>query len=486
MTMIEKNKITCAVCGNESEHYVLLSTNTFGYCDLDLRPPQMKRDTMDMWVQECPVCRYVAGSLDQPIAINEEWLKSEEYVSCRMFASRLAKRFFRRYLLNLKENKGENAFYSVLHSAWVCDDVKDYKNAIYCRKLAIAELEKLIEKEPGNENYLVLKADLMRRSELFEEVISEYGNKKMNDNLLEKIRSFEVEKAKSKDNRRYTVEDAEKAQKYKHILTGAIIGDIVGSIYEFDNHKTEDPYDFELFTQECFFTDDTVMTIAVAEALMKVNPKDPEEDIRAALVSSMKKWGRQYPHAGYGGRFFGWLKSEDSEPYNSYGNGSAMRVSPAGWLYDDIFTTRYMARLTAAVTHNHPEGIKGAEATAAAIFLARKGEDKADIRDYIEAEFGYRIPSSCDEIRAAYTFNETCQKTVPQAFAAFLDGRDFEEVIRLGVSLGGDTDTLCAIAGSIAEAYFGVPEDIAETAGSYLPVDMLDVLDAFSQRTCEK
>lgn len=266
-------------------------------------------------------------------------------------------------------------------------------------------------------------------------------------------------------------------------MNGAITGDIVGSIYEFDNIKTTE---FELFTQECFFTDDTVMTIAVAEALLGVNPADPEEDIRAALVSSMKKWGRRYPHAGYGGRFRQWLKFDSSEPYNSYGNGSAMRVSPAGWLYDDMETTRCMARLTSDVTHNHPEGIKGAEATAAAIFLARSGASKEEIRVYIETEFGYDLGFICDEIRPDYYFNETCQETVPQAFAAFLEGRDFEEVIRLGVSLGGDTDTLCAIAGSMAEAYFGIPEDIAETAKSYLPENMLDVLDAFSQRMSEK
>ena len=267
---------------------------------------------------------------------------------------------------------------------------------------------------------------------------------------------------------------------YKEFLTGAITGDIVGSIYEFDNIKTTE---FELFTQECFFTDDTVMTIAVAEALLKVNPTDSEEKIRAALVSSMKKWGRWYPHAGYGGRFRCWLISADTEPYNSYGNGSAMRVSPAGWLYDDMETTRRMARLTADVTHNHPEGIRGAEATVAAIFLARTGASKEEIRAYVETEFGYNLGFTCDEIRPDYYFNETCQETVPQAFAAFLDGQEFEDAIRLGVSLGGDTDTLCAIAGSIAEAYFGVPEDIAETAKSFLPVDMLDVLDAFSQHT---
>lgn len=259
-------------------------------------------------------------------------------------------------------------------------------------------------------------------------------------------------------------------------MIGAIIGDIVGSIYEFDNIKTKD---FEFFHEDCDFTDDSVMTIAVAEALMNCTPDDYENEIREKLVSSMKKWGREYPFAGYGSKFLGWLKFSDTEAYNSYGNGSAMRVSAAGWLYDDMFTTRYMARLTAAVTHNHVEGIKGAEATAAAIFLARKGTSKEEIREYIEKEFSYDLGFTCDEIRPTYGFNETCQNTVPQAIVAFFEGEDFEDVIRTSVSIGGDTDTLCAIAGSIAEAYFGVPEDITETAKSFLEEDLLEVVEMF-------
>ena len=259
-------------------------------------------------------------------------------------------------------------------------------------------------------------------------------------------------------------------------MLGAIIGDIVGSIYEFDNIKTKD---FELFDGECFFTDDTVMSVAVAEALLDTQPCDKENVIKNKLAAAMKKWGREYPYAGYGGHFAGWLRTDDTQPYNSYGNGSAMRVSAAGWLYDDMFTTRYMARLTSAVTHNHPEGIKGAEATAAAIFLARNGASKQDIREYIEKEFSYDLNFTCDEIRSTYYFNETCMNTVPQAIVAFLDGESFEDVIRTGVSIGGDTDTLCAIAGSVAEAYYGIPEDIGETAKSFLTADLLEVVEKF-------
>ena len=163
-------------------------------------------------------------------------------------------------------------------------------------------------------------------------------------------------------------------------MLGAITGDIVGSIYEFDNIKNKD---FEFFDRECFFTDDTVMSVAVGEALLDMRPTDKEDEIEAKLVTSMKKWGREYPYAGYGGSFCSWLRSDNTSPYNSYGNGSAMRVASAGWLYEDMFTTRYMARLTSEVTHNHIEGIKGAEATAAAIFLARNGASKQEIREYI-------------------------------------------------------------------------------------------------------
>ena len=259
-------------------------------------------------------------------------------------------------------------------------------------------------------------------------------------------------------------------------MLGAIIGDIVGSIYEFDNIKTKD---FEFFDRECFFTDDTVMSVAVGEALLDMHPTDKEDEIEAKLVTSMKKWGREYPDAGYGGHFSYWLRTDDTQPYNSYGNGSAMRVAAAGWLYDDMFTTRYMARLTSAVTHNHPEGIKEAEATAAAIFLARNGASKQEIREYIQKEFSYALNFTCDEIRPTYYFNETCMDTVPQSIVAFLDGESFEDVIRTGVSIGGDTDTLCAIAGSVAEAYYGIPKDIGETAKSFLTEDLLEVVEKF-------
>ena len=259
-------------------------------------------------------------------------------------------------------------------------------------------------------------------------------------------------------------------------MLGAIIGDIVGSIYEFDNIKTKE---FEFIHEDCDFTDDSVMTIAVAEALLDCSEDSCEDEIREKLVSSMKKWGREYPYAGYGSKFSGWLQFNDTTPYNSFGNGSAMRVSPAGWLYDDMFSTRYMARLTAAVTHNHIEGIKGAEATAAAIFLARTGASKEEIRTYIKQEFSYDLDFTCDEIRDTYYFNETCMNTVPQAIVAFLDGESFADVIRTGVSIGGDTDTLCAIAGSIAEAYYGIPHDLAATAKSYLTEDIIEVVEQF-------
>ena len=241
-------------------------------------------------------------------------------------------------------------------------------------------------------------------------------------------------------------------------MFGAILGDMIGAPFEFDRgDKTKD---FEMFTEATEFTDDTVMTIAVAEALMDTMGQD-DEAIKAALVRSMQKWGRKHPDAGYGGRFHGWLWSDNPQPYNSFGNGSAMRVSAAGWLFDSLEETRHVAKLTAEVTHNHPEGIKGAEATAAAIFLARKGSTKEEIKAYIESEFGYDLSRTCDEIRPTYHHVESCQQTVPEAITAFLEETDFEDIIRTAVSLGGDCDTLTCIAGSIAEAQYGVPGDDA-------------------------
>lgn len=259
-------------------------------------------------------------------------------------------------------------------------------------------------------------------------------------------------------------------------MYGAILGDMIGAPYEFDRGRKTKV--FPLFISDSQFTDDTVMTLAVAEALMDSRGSS-DDGIRAALIEKMQKWGRRYPHAGYGGMFAQWLRTPSPRPYGSYGNGSAMRVSAAGWLYDTLEETRRIARLTAEVTHNHPEGIKGAEATAAAIFLARTGEDKERIRAYITEQFGYDLSRTCDEIRPAYHHVESCQQTVPEALTAFLEGTSFEDVIRTAVSLGGDCDTLTCIAGGVAEAFYGVPEELKAECRARLPQDLLEVLDRF-------
>lgn len=259
-------------------------------------------------------------------------------------------------------------------------------------------------------------------------------------------------------------------------MYGAILGDMIGAPYEFDRSpKTKE---FPLFGRGTEYTDDSVMSIAVAEALIDAADKTDDE-LKAALVYSMQKWGRRYPDAGYGVSFSGWLRAKKPEPYGSYGNGSAMRVSAAGWLYASLEETRHKARLTAETTHNHPEGIKGAEATASAIFLARTGASKEEIREYIASEFDYDLSRTCDEIRPDYHHVESCQKTVPEAITAFLEGTSFEDVIRTAVSLGGDCDTLTCIAGSIAEAFYGVPKEMAAECRKRLPKDMLAVLDRF-------
>ena len=259
-------------------------------------------------------------------------------------------------------------------------------------------------------------------------------------------------------------------------MIGAILGDMIGAPYEFDRgDKTKE---FPLFSRESQFTDDTAMTVAVAEALMDILGNGDEE-IKEALIASMRKWGRRYPYAGYGGMFYQWLRSRDPMPYGSFGNGSAMRVSATGWLFDTLDETRHMARLTAEVTHNHPEGIKGAEATASAIFLARTGSSKEEIKEYICREFGYDLSRTCDEIRPGYHHIETCQQTVPEAITAFLEGNSFEDVIRTAVSLGGDCDTLTCIAGGIAEAFYSVPEEIEAEGKKRLPEDMLEVVERF-------
>lgn len=262
-------------------------------------------------------------------------------------------------------------------------------------------------------------------------------------------------------------------------MYGAILGDIIGSPYEFNRSgKTKD---FPLFCAESRFTDDSVMTLAVADAFLEVSPEDSDTSIRQKLIQKMQHWGRTFPSVGYGAGFFRWLLMSDPEPYGSWGNGSAMRVSSAGWLFDDLNTVRRMARLSAEVSHNHPEGIKGAEATASAVFLARTGHSKMEIRQYIEKQFTYDLSRTCDEIRPAYCHRASCQETVPEAITAFLEGADFEDVIRTAVSLGGDCDTLTCIAGSMAEAFYGVPENLKQECLDRLSDNLLDILLRFDK-----
>ena len=260
-------------------------------------------------------------------------------------------------------------------------------------------------------------------------------------------------------------------------MYGAILGDIIGSPYEFDlGDKTKD---FPLFSMNSTYTDDSVMTLAVAQALMDSNPWASDEQIRSQLVYRMQQFGREFPDAGYGGMFIRWLQEEDPQPYGSFGNGSAMRVAAAAWLFDDLDTVRRMARLSAEVTHDHPEGVKGAESVATAIFMARTGSTKTQIKACMEQEFGYDLRRTCDEIRPDYHHVETCQETVPEAITAFLEGESFEDVIRTAVSLGGDCDTLTCIAGSIAEGFYGVPEDLKQECRERLPDELLAVLEDF-------
>lgn len=260
-------------------------------------------------------------------------------------------------------------------------------------------------------------------------------------------------------------------------MIGAILGDMIGSPYEFDmGNKSKD---FPLFSRNSTYTDDSVMTIAVCEAFMEVPKGASDEAIKTALCHSMRKYGKIYPYAGYGGMFRQWLSNPTMEAYGSFGNGSAMRVSSVAWLFDSIEEVQHAARLSAEVTHNHPEGIKGAEATASAIFLARTGHSKKEIREYIEDEFHYSLNRTCDEIRPSYHHVESCQETVPEAITAFLEGNSFEDVIRTAVSLGGDCDTLTAIAGSIAEGYYGVPDNLISECKSRLPDKLLRVVSEF-------
>ncbi len=262
-------------------------------------------------------------------------------------------------------------------------------------------------------------------------------------------------------------------------MYGAILGDIIGSRFEFDRGGLSK--DFELLTSEDNWTDDTVMTVAVAEALMDAGQNASVGEIEAACVKSMQKWGRRYPDAGYGGRFIHWINAENPKPYGSYGNGSAMRVSAAGWLYDTIDRTREVARATANVTHDHPEGIKGAECTAAVVFMGRMGASKEEIAEYVLREFGYDFSETLEEMRARHEHVETCQDSLPKALRSFLDGESYEDAVRNAVSLGGDTDTLAAIAGAMAEAFYDMPLMLKGECQMRVEDDMLEVIKRFDE-----
>ncbi len=244
-------------------------------------------------------------------------------------------------------------------------------------------------------------------------------------------------------------------------VIGAIIGDIVGSRFEFNNYRKKD---FKFFSDDCYFTDDTVMTLAVAKA---INETEDIELLHKEVTTIMQKIGRQYPNCGYGGRFYNWMFSDKPYPYNSFGNGSAMRVAFCGEIASTLEQAIRLSYEVTRVTHNHYEGIKGAEATAVCVFLARTGKSKKEIGKYIKRHY-YDLDFTIDEIRPTYRFNETCQQTVPQAIQAFLESESFEDAIRIAVSVGGDSDTLAAITGSIAGAYYGVSEEFEDSAMSYL------------------
>ena len=250
-------------------------------------------------------------------------------------------------------------------------------------------------------------------------------------------------------------------------MIGAIAGDIIGSVYERHPIKTKE---FPLFHHRCRFTDDTVLTIAVADAILTGRPYD----------QAVREIGRRYPNAGYGGSFIGWLHSDHPQPYNSWGNGAAMRVSPVGLAFNTEADVLSEAAETAGISHNHPEGVKGAQATALSVYLARLGHTKKEIRKQISQRFGYNLHRTVDDIRPTYVFDISCQGTVPEAIIAFLDSRSYEDAVRNAISLGGDSDTLACIAGGIAEAFYrDVPDGIRLKARGFLTPDLLRITEAF-------
>ena len=283
-------------------------------------------------------------------------------------------------------------------------------------------------------------------------------------------------------------------------MIGAIVGDIAGSRFEFDNHKSKD---FELFVScgklngsvdddlktmldSSTYTDDSVMTVAIAKAILRWKEMESPtcQDLSRIAVATMREFGKMYPLAGYGGTFEMWLHDETMGPYNSWGNGAAMRVSACGWAGWTLDEVKAMSRAVTEVTHNHPEGIKGAEATAVATFLARIGKSKEEIKAVIVRDY-YPLDFTLDEIRPGYEFDVSCQGSVPQALEAFIESTSFEDAIRNAISIGGDSDTIAAICGAVAGAFYGVPDDIRAKAETFLPSHLLETLHSFESKFCQ-
>ena len=253
-------------------------------------------------------------------------------------------------------------------------------------------------------------------------------------------------------------------------MIGAIAGDVIGSIFE---HYAVKSTRFPLFSPYSRFTDDTVLTVAIADSILR----------KVDYATSLKTFGQKYPNAGYGGSFFRWIYAADSKPYNSWGNGSAMRVSPVGFAFNSMEDVLHEAKESAKVTHNHPEGIKGAQATALAVLLARSGKSKATIKQEISDRFAYNLNRTLDEIRPDYDFDISCQGSVPEAIIAFLEAKDFEDAIRKAISLGGDSDTIACIAGGIAQAYYqDIPREIISNVRKRLPEEFLFIIDEFNTK----
>ena len=258
-------------------------------------------------------------------------------------------------------------------------------------------------------------------------------------------------------------------------MLGAIIGDIVGSRFEWNNNKTKD---FDFLTYRCCPTDDSIMSLAIAKAILMSKSND---ELSENSINCMQELGNRYPDAGYGGHFAFWLTDSNPKPYNSWGNGAAMRVSACGFAATSLDEAKLLSKLVTKVTHNHPEGIKGAEATAVAIYMAKSGSSLLEIQDYINKHY-YKINFKLDDIRPEYTFDVSCQGSIPQAFEAFFESTSFEDAIRNAISIGGDSDTIAAITGGIAEAYYGIPAEIRKHALTFLDETQLTILNDFESK----